>query len=116
MCDHLDVLWGSVQDLFDAPAAQEEVEALLDRLDEAVGEVPTQEVLASSEAHGHVAQVLPQRGGGGGHGLGERTLRMHGSSQQWSGGFSRAGRGERGRQGEETHEQGEGGRMRRASR
>lgn len=47
-------LSGSVQDLFDAPAAQEEIEALLDRLDKTVGKISTQEVLAPSETHGHV--------------------------------------------------------------
>lgn len=65
----------SVQDLFDAPAAQEEVEALFEGLDETVGDVSSQEVLASSESHGDVAQALPQ---GGWHGLGERTLGVHG--------------------------------------
>lgn len=47
-------LSGSVQDLLDAPAAQKEIEALLNRLDKTVGEISTQEVLASSETHGHV--------------------------------------------------------------
>lgn len=73
----LDLLSGSVQDLFDAPAAQEEIEALLNRLDKAVGEISTQEVLAPSKTHSHVPKVLSQSGGG--HGLGKRTLRMHGS-------------------------------------
>lgn len=78
MFDHLIYLLSvSIQDLFDAPAAEEEIEALLNGLDETVGEVSTQEVFASSQAHGHVPQVLSQ--GGGGHGLGKRTLRMHGS-------------------------------------
>lgn len=67
----------SVQDLFDAPAAEEEIEALLNRLDETVGKVSTHEVLATSQTHGHVPQVLSQRGGR--HGMGKRTLGMHGS-------------------------------------
>lgn len=70
----------SVEDLFDAPAAEEEIEALLNRLDETVGKVSTQEVLASSQTHGYVPKVLSQRGGG--HGLGERTLGMHGSREE----------------------------------
>lgn len=45
---------GSVQNLLDAPAAQEEIQALFDRLDKTVGEISTQEVLAPSETHGHV--------------------------------------------------------------
>lgn len=70
----------SVQDLFDAPAAEKEVEALLHRLDATVGKVSSHEVLASSQTHGHVPQVLSQRGGG--HGLGKRTLGMHGSGEE----------------------------------
>lgn len=78
MFDHLIYsLSPSVQDLLDAPAAEEEVQALLDRLYETIGKVSSQEVLASSQSHGHVPQVLSQ--GGGRHGLGKRTLRMHGS-------------------------------------
>lgn len=38
----------SVQYLLDAPAAEYEVEALLEGLDEAVGHVPTKEVLPSA--------------------------------------------------------------------
>lgn len=79
MSDHL-IYSLSVQDLLDAPAAQEEIEAFLNRLDETVGKVSSQEVLASSQAHGHVPQVLSQRGGG--HGLGKRTLGMHGSAEE----------------------------------
>lgn len=70
----------SVQDLFDAPAAEKEIEALLNRLDKTVGKVSSQEVLASSQAHGHVPQVLSQRGGR--HGLGKRTLGVHGSAER----------------------------------
>lgn len=78
MFDHLIFsLSVSVQDLFYAPAAEEEIEALLHRLHEIVGKVSTQQVLASSKTHGHVPQVLSYSGGG--HGLGKRTLRMHGS-------------------------------------
>lgn len=76
----LDILFSlslSVQDLFDAPAAEKEIEAFLNWLDESIGKVSSQEVLASSQAHGHVSQVLSQRGGG--HGLGKRTLGVHGS-------------------------------------
>lgn len=69
----------SVQDLFDAPAAEEEIQALLNWLNETVGKVSSQEVLASSEAHGHVPQVLSQRGGG--HGLGKRALGLHCSGE-----------------------------------
>lgn len=79
MFDHL-IYSLSVQDLFDAPAAEEEIEALLDRLDETIGKVSSQEVLASSQTHCHVPQVLPQRGGG--HGLGKRTLGMHSSGEE----------------------------------
>lgn len=71
-------LFRSVQDLFDAPAAEDEVKALLDRLDETICKVSSQEVLASSQAHGHVSQVLSQRGGG--QGLGKRTLGVHASA------------------------------------
>lgn len=70
----------SIQDLFDAPAAEEEIEALLNRLNETVGKVSSQEVLAPAETHGHVPQVLSQ--GGGGHGLGKRTLGMHCSGEE----------------------------------
>lgn len=76
----LDLLSGSVQDLFDAPAAQEEIQALLNRLDKTVGEISTQEVLAPSKTHSHVPKVLSQSRGG--HGLGKRTLRMHGSERE----------------------------------
>lgn len=82
----------SIQDLFDAPAAEEEVEALLNGLDETIGEVSTQEVFASSQTHGHVPQVLSQ--GGGGHGLGKRTLRMHGSGGGGVGDEQRRQRGQ----------------------
>lgn len=70
----------SVQDLFDAPAAEEEIQALLDWLNEAVGKVATQEVLASSQTHSHVPKVLSQRGRG--HGLGKRTLGVHGCARK----------------------------------
>lgn len=70
----------SVQDLFDAPAAEEEIEAFLDRLDKTVGNVSSQEVLASSNTHSHVPQLLSQRGGG--HRLGKRSLGMHGSREE----------------------------------
>lgn len=74
----------SVQNLFDAPAAQEEVQTLLHGADESMRHVSSQEVLASAQAHGHVTQALPQRGGQalpqrGGHGLRQRTLGMHAS-------------------------------------
>lgn len=49
----------SVKDLLYTPAAEEEIKTLLNRLDETVGKIPTQEVLAPSETHGHVPQVLP---------------------------------------------------------
>lgn len=100
MFDHLIYsLSVSVQDLFDAPAAEEEIEALLNGLDETVGDVSTQEVLASSKTHGHVSQVLSQRGGG--HGLGKRTLRMHGS------GRGRGGRSRGNKEGSRCEEIGE---------
>lgn len=70
----------SVQDLFDAPAAEEKIETLFHRLDKTVGKISSQEVLASSKTHCYVPQVLSQRGGR--HGLGKRTLRMHGSSEE----------------------------------
>lgn len=70
-----DLLSDSVQDFFDAPAAEQEIQALLHRLDEAVGKVATQQVLSSSQTHNHVPKMLSQ--GGGGHGLGKRTLRVH---------------------------------------
>lgn len=79
MFDHL-IYSLSVKDLFDAPAAEEEVEALLKRLNKTVGKVSSKEVLASSQTHGHVPQVLSQRGGR--HGLGKRTLGMHGSGEE----------------------------------
>lgn len=69
----------SVQDLLDAPATEKEIQALLNWLDETVGEVSSQEVLASSQTHGQFPQVLSQRGGG--HGLGKRTLGMHGCGE-----------------------------------
>lgn len=73
----LSSLHPSVQDLLNAPAAEEEVEALFQGLDEAIGDVSSQEILASSQAQGHVAQVLAQ---GGGHGLGKRSLGVHGAT------------------------------------
>lgn len=75
-----DVLSASVKDLLNAPAAEEEIQALLHRLDETVGKVSTQEVLSSSQTHSHVPKMLSQ--GGGGHGLGERTLGMHCSTRR----------------------------------
>jgi len=66
----------SVQNLFDAPAAQAEVQTLLHGADESIRHVSSQEVLAAAQAHGHVTQALPQRGG---HGLRQRTLGMHAS-------------------------------------
>lgn len=77
-----DLLSDSVQDFFDAPAAEQEIEALFHRLDEAVGKVATQEILASTQTHSYVPEMLPQSGGG--HGLGKRTLRVHGSSTEVS--------------------------------
>lgn len=64
----------SVQDLFDAPAAEQEVEALFKRLDDTVGNVASKQVLAPTEAEHSISQVLPQRGG---HGLGQGALRVH---------------------------------------
>ena len=64
----------SVQDLFNAPAAEQKVEALFQRLDDSVGNVPSQEVLSPAKAKSSVSQVLPQ---GGGHGLGQGPLWVH---------------------------------------
>lgn len=75
-----DPLSDSVQDFFDAPAAEQEIQAFLHRLDEAVGKVATQEVLASSQTHSHVPEMLSQSRGG--HGLWKRTLRMHDSTRK----------------------------------
>lgn len=75
-----DPLSASVQDFFDAPAAEQEIQALLHRLDEAVSKVAAQEVLASPQTHSHVPKMLSQSGGG--HGLGKGALRVHGRARK----------------------------------
>lgn len=63
-----------VQDLFDAPAAEQKVEALFKRLDNSIGHISSQQVLAMAHPQSCISQVLAQWGG---HGLGERTLWVH---------------------------------------
>lgn len=48
-----------VQYLLDAPAAKQEVEALLQRLHKSVGCVPSEQALSAAETHGHFSQLLP---------------------------------------------------------
>lgn len=86
-----DLALASVQDLLDTPAAEQEIQALLHRLDEAVGKVATQEALASSQTHRHVPKMLSQSGRG--HGLGKRTLGVHGSAGRISSDQLRPGLG-----------------------
>lgn len=70
----------SVQDLFNAPATEQKIKALFERLEETIAKASSQGVFALSQTHGQVPQALPQRCRG--HGLGKRTLGMHGSRRQ----------------------------------
>ncbi|KAI7806611.1 putative lens epithelial cell protein LEP503, partial [Triplophysa rosa] len=62
-----------VQDLFDAPATEQEVQALFERLDNPIGYISSQQILAMAHPQGRISQVLAQRGW---HGMGLRALRV----------------------------------------
>lgn len=64
----------SVQDLFNAPAAEQEVKTLFERLDDPVGNVPSQQVLPMAKTVCQVSQILPQWGR---HSLGQGPRRVH---------------------------------------
>lgn len=50
----------SVQDLFDAPAAEQEVEALFKRLDSSIRHISSQDAFATAHPHGCISQVSAQ--------------------------------------------------------
>lgn len=64
----------SVQDLFYAPAAEQEVKTLFQRLDDPIGDVPSQQLLSRAKAICQVSQILAQWGR---HSLRQGALRMH---------------------------------------
>lgn len=64
----------SVQDLFNAPAAEQEVKTLFQRLDDPIGNVASQQVLTMAKSICQVSQILAQWAR---HSLRQGALRMH---------------------------------------
>lgn len=63
-----------VQDLFNAPATEQEVQTLFERLGDPIGYISPKQILATAHPQGRISQVLAQRGW---HGMGLRSLGVH---------------------------------------